>query len=155
MAETWTRQIRIYLSDTFAEVARKQPQSDEMKALNKVLAKHNATIKCQYDAFAGYVNEAETAINQVKGTDKEEAVQKAYFLYQWTKDTIENPEKKSKYQKEFTIYVNGQETYDEDIATAIEADIKPLIDGQKITNLRNRDSNPQNNPQMPKKYLKK
>ncbi len=152
MAETWTRQIRIYLSDTFAEVARKQPQSDEMKALNKVLAKHNATIKCQYDAFAGYVNEAETAINQVKGTDKEEAVQKAYFLYQWTKDTIENPEKKSKYQKEFTIYVNGQETYDEDIAAAIEADIKPLIDGQKITNLRNRDSNPQNNPQMPKKY---
>lgn len=152
MAETWTRQIRIYLSDTFAEVARKQPQSDEMKALNKVLAKHNATIKCQYDAFAGYVNEAETAINQVKGTDKEEAVQKAYFLYQWTKDTIENPEKKSKYQKEFTIYVNGQETYDADVAAAIEADIKPLIDGQKITNLRNRDSNPQNNPQMPKKY---
>lgn len=152
MAETWTRQIRIYLSDTFAEVARKQPQSDEMKALNKVLAKHNATIKCQYDAFAGYLNEAETAINQVKGTDKEEAVQKAYFLYQWTKDTIENPEKKSKYQKEFTIYVNGQETYDAGIAAAIEADIKPLIDGQKITNLRNRDSNPQNNPQMPKKY---
>lgn len=153
MAQTWTRQIRIYLSETFAEVARKNPQSDEMKALNKVLSKHNASLKCQYDAFAGYVNEAETAIKAAKGTPHEKRVQQDYFLYQWTKDTIENPTKKAKYQKEFTIYVAGQETYDTAIANAIEADLKPLIDGQKITNLRNRDSNPKNNPQMPKKYL--
>jgi len=150
----WTRQIRIYLSDAFAAVARENPYAPEMKPLNDVLKKHDAVLKSQFDAFAGYVREAETAIAKVAGTDREEAVRRQYFLHQWTKDTIENPVKKAKYQKEFTVYVKGQETYPAEIANKIEADLQNLVDGENITGLRNRDSNPANNPQMPARYRK-
>lgn len=150
----WTRQVRIYLSDEFANVARNNPDAPELKPLNDVLEKYDATLKCQFDAFAGYVNEAETAIAKVAGTDLEDAVRGQYFLYEWTKDTIENPVKQAKYQKEFTVYVQDQAVYDADIANKIEADINALVDDKTITGVRNRDSNPANNPQMPKRFRK-
>jgi hypothetical protein len=56
-------------------------------------------MKCQFDAFAEYVAEAEK-----RGT-------KNYPLYAWTKSTIENPEKRAKYLKSFTLYVDGNEVY--------------------------------------------
>ena len=56
---------------------------------------HNASLKCQYDAFAGYC-----AVAEAQGIDK-------FPLYQWTKDTIEDPAKKAKYLKAFTLYVDG------------------------------------------------
>ena len=154
MAKEWTRQIRIYLSEDFAKAARKDLNSKEIKPLMDALKKHNATIKCQFDAFAGYVEEAENAISKVAGTDLEAKTRETYFLYQWTKDTIENPTKKAKYLKEYTIYVDGAATYDADVANKIESDIQSLVDGVNITGLRNRDSNPKNNPQMPKRYIK-
>lgn len=152
MEQEWTRQVRIYLSEEFAEAARKNPSDEKLKPLMDVLEKHDATLKCQFDAFAGYVHEAEQAIDSVKGTPQEAAMRQRYFLYEWTKDTIENPVKKEKYSKEFTVYVKGRETYEAATANAIEADINKLVDGENITRVRNRDSNPANNPQMPKKY---
>jgi len=154
MNKEWTRQIRIYLSEEFSKVARNAPNSSEIKSLQNVLKKYDASIKCQYDAFAGYVDEAEKAISNVTGTAKEAAVRQQYFLYEWTKATIENPEKQAKYLKEFTVYVQGQETYDKDIADKLEAELMRLVDGSQITGVRNRDSNPVNNPQMPKKFRK-
>lgn len=150
----WTRQVRIYLSDEFASVARNTPDAPELKPLMDVLEKYDATLKCQFDAFAGYVREAETAIAKVAGTDMEATVRGRYFLYEWTKDTIENPVKQAKYQKEFTVYVEGRETYEADVANKIEADINKLVDDKNITGVRNRDSNPANNPQMPKRFRK-
>ena len=37
-----------------------------------------------------------------------------------------NPQKQEKYQKEFTVYVKGQETYDAEVANAVAADIEKL-----------------------------
>ena len=54
---------------------------------------------CQFDAFAGYVAEAER-----QGVD-------GYPLYAWTKATIEDPAKKAKHLKSFALHVNGQEVY--------------------------------------------
>ncbi|MCP3710852.1 hypothetical protein M3I54_28410 [Paraburkholderia sp. CNPSo 3274] len=65
--------------------------------LEAVLREYNAALKCQFDAFADYVKEAECA-----GLDR-------YPLYQWTKDTIVNPGKKAKYLKSFAVYVRGEE----------------------------------------------
>lgn len=154
MSEEWTRQVRIYLGDEFAKAARKSTDAEELKPLMDILEKHDATLKCQFDAFAGYVYEAEDAIAKVAGTDMEEAVRSQYFLYEWTKDTIENPVKQEKYQKEFTVYVKGQETYDAEVANAVAADIEKLVDDKNITRVRNRDSNPANNPQMPPRFRK-
>jgi len=140
MNEPWDYQLRIYLDDELAEAARQHPDVGALKPLADVLNKHHATMKCQFDAFADYVAEAER-----QGTEK-------YPLYAWTKATIEDPAKKAKYLKSFTLYVDGQEVYAKEKADALEADLQPLVGGALITRMSKHDTNPANNPQPPKKY---
>ena len=64
MTEAWQYQIRIYLPDGVAQMARENPQSQELQPLAGVLARHDATMKCQYDAFMDYVIEAEKKIGR-------------------------------------------------------------------------------------------
>jgi hypothetical protein len=137
MSDQWAYQIRINLADKFAEVARTDLGNPALKPLKEILAKHNATLKCQYDAFAGYVAEAEK-----NGPEN-------YPLYKWTKATIEDPAKKEKYLKSFTLYVDGNEVYAKDKADALEADLQPLVGGELIMRLAKHDTNPANNPQPP------
>ncbi|GAB5388744.1 MAG: hypothetical protein Alpg2KO_17120 [Alphaproteobacteria bacterium] len=137
MAEKLTYQIRIYLTDSAAERARKG-RSFGLRQLNRILKKNGAVIKCQYDAFADYVKEAEK-----NGTDK-------YPLYKWTKATVDDEAKKARYTKAFTIYVDGQETYAKEHADALEAAIRPLVGGRIVTRMTKHDSDPKNNPQAPK-----
>lgn len=137
MSEAWDYQIRIYLADEAAELARNDPANPALKPLTGILARHNTQIKSQYDAFADYVAEAEK-----NGVEQ-------YPLYKWTKVTIENPEKKEKYLKAFTLYANGVEIYTKEIADALEKDLAPLVGGGLITKLTKHDTNPANNPQAP------
>jgi hypothetical protein len=57
----------------------------------------------------------------------EERGVESYPLYHWTKATIENPAKKEKYLKSFTLYVDGQEVYAKEIADASEADFPAQV----------------------------
>jgi hypothetical protein len=140
MTNRWDYQIRIYLADEVAETARRDPGNPALKPLTDVLTKHHATMKCQYDAFAGYVAEAEA-----NGTGN-------YPLYAWTKATIETPAKKEKYTKSFTLYVDGREVYGKATAEALETDLQPLVGGDLITRMSKHDTNPANNPQPPAQY---
>ena len=140
MANQWQYQIRIYLEDDYAEAARRHPDDAAMKPLREILRKHHAALKCQFDAFADYVAEAE-----MHGTED-------YPLYRWTKATIENPAKKAKYLKAFTLYVDGAEVYAKDKADALESDLQPLVGGEMITRVSKHDTNPANNPQPPERY---
>jgi hypothetical protein len=140
MSDKWQYQIRIYLNDKFAEAARRNPGDPALKPLADTLAKHNAAMKCQFDAFADYVAEAEK-----QGAEN-------YPLYKWTKATIENPEKKEKYTKSFTLYAGGREVYDKEIADALERDLQPLVGSALITRISKHDTNPANNPQVPERY---
>jgi hypothetical protein len=140
MSDQWQYQIRIYLGDESAEAARRTPDSPALKPLNDVLSRHRATMKCQFDAFADYVAEAER-----QGTA-------GFPLYAWTKATIEDPAKEAKYSKVFTIYVEGDEVYAKDKADALEADLQPLVGGALITRLSKHDTNPANNPQVPERF---
>jgi hypothetical protein len=142
MSTQWEYQVRIYLGDERAEAARRDPDNPAIKPLADILARHRATMKCQFDAFADYVAEAEK-----RGTEN-------YPLYAWTKATIENPEKKAKYLKSFTLYVDGNEVYAKPLADALERDLQPLIGGKLITRLSKHDTNPANNPQPPAEYRK-
>jgi hypothetical protein len=137
MSEQWDYQIRIELGDELAETARRDPDNPAIQPLADLLAKHRATMKCQFDAFADYVSEAEK-----QGTE-------SYPLYAWTKATIQNPEKKAKYLKSFTLYVDGKEIYAKPLADALEAELKPLVGGRVITRLSRYDTNPANNPKVP------
>lgn len=140
MSKQWEYQLRIDIRNELAEAARRDPCNQAIKPLADILIRHRATMKCQFDAFAEYVAEAEK-----RGT-------KEYPLYAWTKATIENPEKKAKYLKSFTLYVDGNEVYPKPLADAIEADLQPLVGGELITRLSKYDTNPANNPQPPAQY---
>jgi hypothetical protein len=140
MSEAWQYQIRIYLADSVAQMARSEPDNPALAPLAGVLAKHGTTMKCQYDAFMDYVIEAEE-----RGTEN-------YPLYRWTKATVEDPAKKTKYLESFTLYVGGDEVYAKDAADALEADLQPLIGGPLIKRMTKHDTNPAKNPQMPEQY---
>jgi hypothetical protein len=120
-----------------AESVRRRLGDAALAPLFAVLAEHRAALKCQFDAFAEYVAAAEE--NGIEN----------YPLYQWTKATIEDPAKKEKYLKSFTLYVDDREVYAKEIADALEADLQPVATSGLITRISKYDTNPANNPQSP------
>lgn len=139
MTPPWQYQVRLDLNDAaMAEAARRNPGDPALAVLAEILAKHHAQLRCQYDAFAEYVGAAE-----------EHGVEN-YPLYAWTKATIENPAKKERYLRSFTLYVEDREVYGKEIADALEADLQPLARSGLIARLAKYDTNPANNPQPPK-----
>jgi hypothetical protein len=122
-----------------AESARGNAHDPALAPLIAILAKHHAVPKCQFDAFAEYVAAAE-----------EHGVEN-YPLYEWTKTTIENAEKKEKYLKSFTLYVDDREVYAKEIADALEAVLQPFARSGLITRISKYDTNPANNPQPPER----
>lgn len=140
MSEPWMYQVRVDIEEEFAELARQDPDSPKLDPLPAILHRHRAKLTCQYDAFADYVAAAER-----EGAEN-------YPLYAWTKDTIEDPAKKQKYLKSFTLYVDGEQLYSKEQAEALEADLRPLVGGNLVARMAKLDSNPANNPQMPARY---
>ncbi|WP_429303758.1 hypothetical protein [Paraburkholderia sp. GAS199] len=143
MDTTLQFQLRITASPELAEALRHDTafaaQPALLPAIQALLHRYDATLKCQFDAFAGYVSEAEQL-----GVAH-------YPLYQWTKDTIENPQKKVRYLLAFTVYVNGREVYDRAVADALEAGLRALVDETGILSVSRFDTNPANNPQPPQR----
>jgi len=140
MDRPWKYQLRIDLADEVSQIARRDPFDPALGPLPEILRRHRATLKCQYDAFAEYVAEAER-----EGVDK-------YPLYAWTRDTIAEPAKQAKYLSSFTLHVDGDEVYAKDKADALEAELRPLLGGGLVTRLAKHDTNPAHNPQMPARY---
>jgi hypothetical protein len=130
-------QLRITVSEELATSLRDDPSSGRYAPLGEVLRKHQASLKCQFDAFADYVNEAERL-----GPEH-------YPLYQWTKETIGKPEKKARYLRSFTLYVDGAEVYDKAIADPLQAELTALVGVGGVENVVKFDTNPANSPQPP------
>jgi hypothetical protein len=138
MTARWQYQIRFDLNDSaMAESARRSLRDPALAPLFDILARYRAAPKSQFDAFADYVAAAE-----------EHGVEN-YPLYEWTKATIDNPAKKEKYLKSFTLYVEDSEVYAKEIADALEAELQPLARRGLITRLSKYDTNPANSPQPP------
>jgi hypothetical protein len=142
MSHQWQYQLRINLADEAAEVARRNPGDPALAPLPEILRRHDAAMKCQFDAFVDYVAEAEK-----HGVEH-------YPLYRWTKATIENPAKQAKYLNSFTLYVEGNEVYAKHQADSLESELQPLVGGRLITRMSKHDTNPANNPQPPARYRK-
>jgi hypothetical protein len=136
----WQYQVRFDVADAAtAEALRRHDPA--LRPVLDVLAAHRAVAKCQFDAFADYVAAAEA-----EGVEN-------YPLHAWTKATIENPAKKEKYLKSFTLYVDAQEVYAKAVADGLEADLQPLAARGLITRLAKYDTNPANNPQPPQRSI--
>jgi predicted metal-dependent hydrolase len=136
MSDTWQYQIRVKLAPHYAQMARTDPHNAALASLNALLERHRAHMKCQFDAFADYVTQAER-----EGTEH-------YPLYRWTRETIENPVKQAKYLEAFTLYVDGDEVYDRALADALEDDLRALA-SEAVVEIRKLDTNPANSPQPP------
>ena len=67
---------------------------------------------------------------------------------------VEDPAKKEKYLKSFTLYVDGNEVYAKEKADALESDLQPLVGGKMVTRTSKHDTNPANSPQPPARYRK-
>jgi hypothetical protein len=139
MSDDLKFQLRLTLTDQCAERARREPQDPSLAPLTDILKRHHAALKCQFDAFADYVREAET-----------QGIQN-YPLYEWTKETIENPAKEAKYIKSFTLYVDGDEVYAKDKADGLQAELKPLVGGPIVAKMFRYDTDPAHNPQPPQR----
>ncbi|HEX7910748.1 MAG TPA: hypothetical protein VF534_22015 [Paraburkholderia sp.] len=137
MESTLQYQLRITVSPELADALRADTAYASHPGLQVVLRRHNATLKCQFDAFADYVSEAERL-----GTEN-------YPLYEWTRQTIGNPEKKAKYLQSMTVYVNGDEVYSKEVADSMEAELSRLVSEEGIRRVLRFDTNPANNPQPP------
>ena len=139
MNKIWDYQIRINFSEPTARLVRHDLNCNELAPLADILKRHNATLRCQFDAFAAYVAEAEKyGIEQ-------------YGLYEWTKATLCDPVKEAKYLKSFSVYVGGKEVYPKCEADALEADLKSMIETKTIEKILKYDTNPANNPQAPRR----
>ena len=117
---------------------RKNKPSGSARQIKSLARKHGTTLVCTYDAFVDYCREAES--NSVED----------YPLYAWTKQTIENPEKKQKHLKSFAFYRDDDQVYEKALAETICSELLPLADNGTIDEVKLIDSNPANNPQPPK-----
>ncbi|WP_027214906.1 hypothetical protein [Burkholderia sp. WSM2232] len=135
MDSTLKFQLRLTVAPELADVLRADASGAGHQELQRILHRHDASVKCQYDAFADYVSEAErVGIQQ-------------YPLYQWTRDTIENPQKKAKYLRSFTVYVKGEQIYEKHTADAMETELLKLVNEHGIQGVSKFDTDPANNPQ--------
>ncbi len=140
MTEPWQHQLRLYLSDGLSDIARRNPDDPAFAPLGAVLRRHDATLVCQYDAFADYVAAAER-----EGEEN-------FPLYKWTKATLDDAALTQKHMRAFAVRVGGAEVYEAAAADALEADLRPLVDGETITRMSRHDTNPANNLPVPEKY---
>lgn len=140
MDPEWQYQLRVYLTEELARVARTDPDDAVLRPLTDILKEHRATLVSQLDAFQDYVAQAEK-----DGPEK-------HPLYKWTKATLEDPEKRLKHMKAFALRVSGQEVYAKDAADALEAALRPLVGGGIVARMSRHDTNPANNLAVPAEY---
>jgi hypothetical protein len=136
----WQYQIRLYLPEGPAALARTDPGSPELRPLAEILDAHRATLVSQLDAFEGYVAEAER-----EGPER-------YPLYKWTKATLEDPAKRLRHMRAFAVHASGREVYPEETADDLEAALRPLVGGDLVERLSRHDTNPANNLAVPVEY---
>ena len=103
--------------------------------------KFEVRLVCTLDAFCDYCKEVEES-----GEDKGP-------LYKWTKDVINNPEKKIKHSKSFAFYKGNEQIYEKVLADALYLDLIELLKKNIIEDVKLYDNNLNNNPQPPKKYF--
>ena len=142
MNTKWMYQVRIRVNDVLSKNLRTNEPTKTAENILAIAKKHGTRPVCTYDAFCDYCSEAEA--NDIE----------KYSLYNWTKQTIENPEKKEKHIKSFAFYKDNDQVYDKILAVALHEDLLPLKNNGLIEELTLIDSNPKNNPQPPsKKWL--
>ena len=136
----WQYQVRIRTSERLSRTLRTEDTSSLADKLRAISHFHGMTIVNTFDAFKEYCDEAE-----------ENGIEK-YSLYNWTKSTIENPEKKAKHLKSFAFYKGEtDQIYEKELAESLVTSLKEIGLNDDLLEIKLIDSNPANNPQPPSK----
>ena len=135
----WLYQVRMRVSQSLADDLRGDQVYDLSRKIINIAHEHGARLVCVYDGFRDYCLEAEA-----NGTEE-------YHLYEWTKTTIDNPEKKKKHVRAFSFYKENNQVYEKEFAVSLEAKMRSLASTGEIEEVTLIDSNPANNPQPPVK----
>ena len=133
----WLYQVRIRVSERLSDSLRGGCHTDLANKLDRMSNEHGVSLVCTYDGFKAYCDEAE-----------ENGIEE-YALYDWTKATIENPEKKAKHLKSFAFYKGFEQVYEKDLALSLEEKLLDLGLSEDLLEVKVIDSNPANNPQPP------
>jgi hypothetical protein len=137
----WQHQLRLYLPEALADVARADPPAlPRSSRWRTSWARTVRPSSAQLDAFEAYVAEAER-----EGPER-------YPLYRWTTATLKDPANRLKHMKAFALHVSGQEAYPAETADALEAALQPLLGGGLVERLPRHDTSPANNPAVPAEY---
>ena len=137
----WLYQVRMRVSQSLADDLRGAQVFDLSRKIITITHEHGARLVCVYDGFRDYCLEAEA-----NGIEE-------YHLYEWTKTTIDNPEKKEKHVRAFSFYKEDDQVYEKEFAVALEAKMRSLASTGEIEEVTLIDSNPANNPQPPAKAI--
>lgn len=135
----WLYQVRMRVSPSLSDELRGTQETGLAQEIVDTTLNHGAHLVCVYDGFKNYCLEAEE-----NGIDE-------YHLYEWTKATIENPEKKQKHLKAFSFYKGNDQIYEKEFALSLDAKMRLLATTGEIEEVTLIDSNPANNPQPPAK----
>ena len=139
MNAKWLYQVRIRVNSDVSNNLRTNEPNETAKQILAIAKRHGTRPVCTYDAFCDYCSEAEA-----NGIEK-------YSLYDWTKQTIENPDKKKKHIKSFAFYRGNDQVYEKELAVALHEALLTLKTNGAIEEATLIDSNPKNNPQPPSK----
>jgi len=140
MDAEWRHQLRVYLLDELADVARTDPEAPALRPPADILKEHSATLVSQLGAFQDYVAEAERG-----GSEN-------FPLYRWTRARIDAPAKRRKHKKAFALREAGEEVYAKETADALEAALRPLVGGGLVERVSRHDTDPANNVAVPAEY---
>ena len=140
MDAEWRHQLRVYLLDELADVARTDPEAPALRPLADILKEHSATLVSQLGAFQDYVAEAER-----EGSED-------FPLYRWKRATIDDPAKRRKHKKTLALRVAGEEVYAKETADALEAALRPLVGSGLVERVSRHDTDPANNLAVPAEY---
>ena len=136
----WQYQVRIRTSERLSQTLRNKDTSCLADKLRAISRSHGMKIVNTFDAFKEYCDEAE-----------ENGIEE-YSLYDWTKSTIEDPERKAKHLKGFAFYKGkADQIYEKKLAESLVASLEELGLSEDLLEIKLIDSNPANNPQPPSK----
>ena len=140
MSDQWQHQVRLYLADELAEIARRNPNDPALASLPEVLAKHQRRHEVSIRCLRGL---------RCRGGSSGDY---GYPLYAWTKATIEDPVKRAKQSSPSLSRSTGEKFTPKVEADALEAELRPLVDGTRLPDLSRHDTNPAKNPQPPNAF---
>ncbi|HEY4041681.1 MAG TPA: hypothetical protein VGM32_07525 [Rhodopila sp.] len=140
MSDQWRYQLRVYLPDDLAEVARRDRSNRALRPLADILEAHQASMLCHLEAFENYLAEAEQ-----EGRQNDP-------LYKWTRATLEDPAKRTQHGRTFELHVSGDAVYPREAADALEGALRPLVGGGLVTRVSRHDTNPAANLPVPAEY---